>query len=74
MLDYHDQHCNGYDAKMNNTFDYLTSISSFSNVIPRLSKTWAFYIGILVQSKSTKMIALDYLAKLLPMNHAKTLL
>ena len=53
MLDYHDQHCNGYDAKMNNTFDYLTSISSFSNVIPRLSKTWAFYMGILVQNKST---------------------
>ena len=31
------------------TFEHFTSISSFSNVIPRLSKTWAFYIGILVQ-------------------------
>ena len=69
------------DAKMKEkksvppcTFEHFTSISSFSNVIPRLSKTWAFYIGILDQSKSTKMIALDYLAKLLPMNHAKTLL
>ena len=34
-------------------FEHLTSISSFSNVIPRLSKTWAFYMGILVQNKST---------------------
>ena len=56
------------------TFRHFTSISSFSNVIPRLSKTWAFYIGILDQSKSIRIIALYYLAKLLPMNHAKTLL
>ena len=80
MLDYHDQHSMIGDAKMK---EKNLCLRTLLNISPQFLPSLMSFPGylkpghfILESSFNTKasMTALYYLAKLLPMNHTKTLL